>query len=224
MVPWAPPQSTALGTLQAAFVFSSDVCSHCLPLNGLASQFILGSWILYLEHVSQHAYTPLCHGAACCFLHPSLIPSLSGGREQRVGVGKLWFSTVCKIKWGISPRVHLHRENAQPHLHILIMTTAINTPSHRLWARCEERGDSAPCRQQSHGSKEHHQTHLVQLRVDQPHQGGPSPCYTPSTFPCSKSTQGFPCAPCWLQASWVFSFLTSSENPRDTWSQGLSAA
>ena len=83
-------------------------------------------------------YSPLSWS---CMLLPSLIahpePEQRQGRKE--GCGKTTcFSTVCKIKGSISPRVHLYRENAQPHLHIAIMTTAINALSHR---HCTQRDD-----------------------------------------------------------------------------------
>ena len=73
----------------------------------------------------------------CVLLPPSVAhpePEQRQGRKE--GCGKTtWFSTFCKIKGCIAPRVHLHRENAQPYLHTAIMTTAINALNHRHCAQ-----------------------------------------------------------------------------------------
>lgn len=90
-------------------------------------------------HFTKCLYFPL---SCSCMLFPSSItlpkPEKRQGRKE--GCGKTCFSTVCEIKGSISPRVHLHRENSQPCLHIVIMTRAINAPSLRHCAQRDDRG------------------------------------------------------------------------------------
>lgn len=137
--------------------------------------------IAFRVRFTKCLYSPLSRS---CVLLPSSVshpePEQRQGRKKRCGK-TTWFSAACKIKGSISPRVHFHRENAQPHLHTVIMTTAINVLSHSHCTQRDDRqavflADSSPMDQRSH-----HQTHTASwssraahppLRVDQQHPGG----------------------------------------------------
>lgn len=139
--------------------------------------------------------------------HPE--PEWRQGREE--GCEKTThFSTVCKIKGCISPWVRLHRENAQPGLHVAIMTTATNALCHgrrtqRVGSLCGRRRSRVPCREQFRGPKElspspHRK--LAEPSIPPSTQGGPATCGGSQSSRCCARTPpnqkhpAFPCAGC----------------------------